>query len=249
MLKGCKTDYLRYLSDKIYFSRNDLLEAMEKCGIKIGAASFKANLQRLLNDGEIIRVGRNAYCVSTSDIMSYGYTYSERASAVAQMIKENYPYLKFTIMELIQYNEFVNHQLAHNVIFLSAEDNLGDFVFDKLKVKYPGEVLINPSVEMYHQYWYDNMIVIDKMISEAPLDSKTKWMARLEKILVDLLTDPLLQSSITTSEYPSIYEEAFSRYAIDESCLFRYARRRGSEKKIKDFITDKTNIRLRLEQK
>lgn len=34
---------------------------------------------------------------------------------------------------------------------------------------------------------------------------------------------------------------------IDESCLFRYAKRRGAEKRLKALIREKTNITLRTE--
>lgn len=239
-------EYLKYLENKKYFSRNELQHAMEKFGFKIGEASFKANLQKLLNSNQIFRVGRNAYCVPNETIKKYSHEYSELAENVAKIVKGKHPYLYFTILELIQFNEFVNHQLAHNIVFVSVEEDLGDFVFDTLKEKFPGKVLINPTTEIYHQYWCDNMIVIKKMISEAPFGLNEKWNTRIEKLLVDLMTDNLLQSSIAASEYTAIFEEVFSKYAIDESCLFRYAKRRGADKKIRKFILDKTNIKLRL---
>lgn len=46
-------------------------------------------------------------------------------------------------------------------------------------------------------------------------------------------------------EIPTVYEEAFLKYVIDESSLFRYAKRRGADKKIKKFIQDETNVQLR----
>jgi hypothetical protein len=68
---------------------------------------------------------------------------------------------------------------------------------------------------------------------------------RLEKLLVDVVADPLLLDSVSESEYPTIYEDAFSMYVVDESCLFRYAARRAVDKKIKKLIREKTNITLR----
>lgn len=50
------------------------------------------------------------------------------------------------------------------------------------------------------------------------------WHTRLEKLLVDLVSDSLLQEVISKSEYPAILEGTFSGYVIDESCLFRYAK-------------------------
>lgn len=72
-----------------------------------------------------------------------------------------------------------------------------DFVFDSLKEKYQGKVLINPTVDIYHQYWSDNMIVIIKLTTEAPKGKKESWHTRLEKILVDIMSEPLLIASIS----------------------------------------------------
>ena len=123
-------------------------------------------------------------------------------------LEEQYPYLNFTIFEFVQMNDFVNHLVAHNVIFLSVESDIMEFVFDTLKEKYPGKVLINPTADIYHQYWSDNMIVIVKLITEAPKGQEKSWHTRLEKLLVDIMSEPLLLASISESEYPGVYMDA-----------------------------------------
>ena len=238
--------YLKILENEKSFSRSELMETMKNDGKNISEATFKVELQKLLKEGSIIRVGRNAYCVAKDGVGVYSYEYSDDAKNIAKILKEKFPLLNFTIMDFVQLNEFLNHQLAHNVIFVSVEDDLGNFVFDALKEVYPGKVLINPTPEMYHQYWYDDMIVIGKLISESPVGQQEKWNTRIEKLLVDLITNAILKSSVSESELPNIYEEAFAKYAIDESCMFRYAKRRGAEKKIREFIHDNTNVELRV---
>lgn len=237
---------LKFLENKTTFSRAELMETIQEKGKTISEASFKLELQKMLKEGTIVRVGRNKYCVSKNGVGIYDYEYSDDAKAVAEILKKKFPYLDFTIMDFVQLNEFVNHQLAHNVIYVSVEEDLGDFVFDALKEKYPGKVLINPTPEIYHQYWYDGMIVVGKLVSEAPMGQKEKWNTRIEKLLVDVMTNSILLSSVSETELTSIYEEAFAKYAIDESCMFRYAKRRGAEKKIREFIKEKTNVQLRV---
>lgn len=238
--------YLKFLENKEIFSRTDLWDAMQEDGHEISEASLKLKLQRLLKEGTVVRVGRNKYCIAKAGVSVYSYEYSAEAKSVAQILKEKFPYLDFTIMDFVQLNEFVNHQLAHNVIYLSIEEDLGDFVFDALKEKYPGKVLMNPTPEIYHRYWYEGMIVIGKLVSEAPMGQKEKWNTRIEKLLVDVLTNPILLCSVSEAERTNIYEEAFEKYAVDESCMFRYAKRRGAEKKIREFIRKNTNVKLRV---
>lgn len=238
--------YLKLLENTMTFSRADLKERIEESGKAISEASFKLELQKLLKEGAIVRVGRNKYCVAKDGVEPYTYEYSDDAKAVAKILNEKFPYLDFTIMDFVQLNEFVNHQLAHNVIHVSVEEDLGEFVFDALKEKYPGKVLINPTPEIYHQYWYDGMIVVGKLVSEAPMGKKEKWNTRIEKLLVDVATNAILLSSVCEAELINIYEEAFAKYVIDESCMFRYAKRRGAEKKIREFIKKNTNVQLRV---
>ena len=228
--------YLGALRSQNSFSRGDLRVAMNDCGMHISEASFKSKLQWLINSGNIVRVGRNAYCVPSDGMKKYSYKHSELSEDVAGRLQENHPYLDFTVFELVQLNEFVNHQLAHNALFVSVEGALGGFVFDTLKAAYPGKVLLNPNAGIYHQYWSSDMIAIRKLITESPKDRENPWAARLEKILVDLVADPLLSASVSESEHPGIYRNAFHKYAVDESCLFRYAKRRGSDGKIYQLI-------------
>jgi len=82
-----------------------------------------------------------------------------------------------------------------------------DFVFDTLKEACPRKVLLNPSIEKYHKYWYDDMIIVHLLVSEVPKNKKIKWQSWLEKVLVDLLADALLQGILSPAEHPVIISE------------------------------------------
>ncbi len=237
--------YYDGLLDATRFTRKELLESFRMAGYMLSEASFYKKVEELVKNGQIIRIGRNVYSLPDDKRLAYEYKYSELAEEVAQEIAQQYPYVNFSIFEFVQLNDFVNHLIAHNVIFLSVEAEIMDFVFETLRDKYPGKVLINPTVEIYHQYWSDNMIVLGKLTTEAPKGQKASWHTRLEKMLVDIMAEPLLLASISRAEYPHIYEDAFDRYIVDENGLFRYASRRKVTKKIKELIRKETDIVLR----
>lgn len=240
--------YYDGLLDVTRFTRKELLESFRMAGYMLSEASFYKKVEELVKNGQIIRVGRNVYSLPDDKRLTYEYKYSELAEEVAQEIAQQYPYVNFSIFEFVQLNDFVNHLIAHNVIFLSVEADIMDFVFETLRDKYPGKVLINPTVEIYHQYWSDNMIVLGKLTTEAPKGQKASWHTRLEKMLVDIMAEPLLLASISRAEYPHIYEDAFDRYIVDENGLFRYASRRKVTKKIKELIRKETDIVLRTKE-
>lgn len=240
--------YYDGLLDVTRFTRKELLESFRMAGYMLSEASFYKKVEELVKNGQIIRVGRNVYSLPDDKRLTYEYKYSELAEEVAREIAQQYPYVNFSIFEFVQLNDFVNHLIAHNVIFLSVEAEIMDFVFETLRDKYPGKVLINPTVEIYHQYWSDNMIVLGKLTTEAPKGQKASWHTRLEKMLVDIMAEPLLLASISRAEYPHIYEDAFDRYIVDENGLFRYASRRKVTKKIKELIRKETDIVLRTKE-
>lgn len=239
--------YINELRTMKFFSRSELFQAMCRYGARISDAAFKRKLQACLKDGTIMRVGRNMYCIPQKEISVYEHRYSATAKEVADLVSRKHPFLNFSIFELVQLNEFVNHQLAHNIIFASVEADIIDFVFDTLKERYPGRVLISPTKDLYQQYWCDGMIVLEKLVSEAPMGKPVKWHTRIEKMLVDIMADRLILDTVSQFEYPGIYMNAFERYAIDESCMFRYAKRRGAERDIRGLIRAKTDIVLRTE--
>ena len=193
-----KNNMVHNLSHQKNFSREDFITAFQKKNKRKDSGRY--NFQKLLENGDIYRVGRNSYRIAEDSKRNYSYLYSELSLDLAKKIEEQYPELDFRIFELVQLNEFVNHQIAHNVIFVSVESGLGTYVFDSLKEQYTGKILLNPSVETFHQYWSDDIIIIKKLISESPKGERDVWETKLEKILVDLVADKLLLSCVSRGE-------------------------------------------------
>ena len=124
-------------------------------------------------------------------------------------------------------------------IVVEVENMLEDGVFDTLREQYPN-VFISPKIEQYHRYKgkEDNIVVL-KLISEAP-KPKDGHSSTLEKLLVDLFSNKFTGRLIEHSEYPAIFEDVFNKYYLDEAKMFRYARRRNVESKIKRFMKENT---------
>lgn len=121
---------------------------------------------------------------------------------------------------------------------------LEEAVFHALKSNFPC-VLLCPSEETFYQYRSpEQTVVILKLVSEAPKPVGQSHSASLEKLLVDLFSRKLTGHLIERAEYPAVYEEAFSKYLIDQKKMFRYARRRSVEEEIKEFIGTGTNIKM-----
>lgn len=242
-----ETAYLEKLKNKSSFNRTELFEAIKEEEANLTEANFKYKLNGLLKKGEIVRVGRNAYCLHSKGKINYKYEYSNSSKQIAQIMLEGFPNLDFCIFELSQLNEFINHQIAHNAIFVFIEDSLEDFVFDLLKEKIKQRLLVNPSIEDFNRYREDNVVVLLRLTSESPVKGKGIWEICIEKILVDIFREKLIGFSITDGEKRDLLDQAFDRYNIDESKMFRYARRRNIEETFRLFLKNETNVTLKLE--
>lgn len=224
------------------FARSDLQVVMEECGYKTSESITNHMVTRLLAAGDIARVGRNRYCVADS-LKIYHFPHSDFAVSVADEILEAHPYLNFRIFELVQLNEFVNHQIAHNIVFVSVEGELEEDVFNTLWERHKGSILLKPDADELFRYLNEDMVVIVKLPTESPKGIDVFWDTRLEKLLVDIAVDKLLRKVVYSGEYPAIYQEAFRKYAIDKNVMFRYARRRGALGKYREFLVNEAGLK------
>lgn len=218
------------LKDLESFSRKEYIQAMLR-EYGLNEHQIKYALQKDLECGEVIRKGWNQYTTIKKKEV-YWHKYSSEAQDIADHIEKNYYDLSFQIFEMIQLNQFMNHLIAHNTIFIAVEKDLLEMVFDTLNKEYPGRVMLKPSLEMYYRYLQDNEIVIGRLPSETPKGIDKPWKARLEKILVDVLVDKLICKIVPDSEKKAIIEGAYQDFLIDEGTMMRYAKRKGAEKKI-----------------
>ena len=222
------------LRSKNLFSRRDFVDAMSSSYGMTGP-QIAYDLQKRLDRGMLIRVGWGQYAHPEKPV--YSYEYSEKAVDVAQRIENEYDGLDFRVFELVQLNDFINHQIAHNTIFVTIENDLVDFAFDSLWKAYPGRVMLKPKAEQYYRYHQDNDIIVGRLPSESPKGFDQPWESRLEKILVDVFTDKLMSTIVPDGEKKAIIDGAFNEYMLDEKTMLHYARRKGAEKKMQQVLT------------
>ena len=217
------------------YSRNSLLKLLKNEFPDASEHSISYKLRKLLDEGQIVRVGWNNYAQSEQKKI-YRYHYSDAASQIADYLSGNYYELNFQIFELIQLNEFMNHQIAHNTIFVYVEQDLSNYVFDSLIRQYPGKTMLKPKLDDYYRYLQDDEIVINRLPTESPKGFEIPWQSRLEKILVDITVDKLLRHIIPQSEFENIFHNAYERYLLDEKTMIRYAKRKGAESKFESAL-------------
>ena len=103
------------------FSRQDFTRAMAS-DYSMTEPQAAYDLKKRLDQGTLMRAGWGRYSPPVKQ--TYRHHYSDSAVDVVKTISEGYDGLDFQVFELIQLNEFINHQAAHNTIFVTVENDL-----------------------------------------------------------------------------------------------------------------------------
>ena len=228
------------------FNKSRFREAVHVADPTCTEASINWMLVTLRKKGIIASAGTGKYYIIPDNSTlktQYKYPHSPEYQEVEQAIIKSYPFVIFQMWELIQMNDFVNHQIAKNVIIIEVESMLVDTVYEMLHEEYPYAMILPDTDSFYRQRAPETDIVVQKLLSEAP-KPYDGHSSPLEKLLVDLLSRKLSGNLIERSEYQRIYEDTFRKYLIDETKMFRYAKRRNLYDKLVSFIETKTDINL-----
>ena len=162
----------------------------------------------------------------------YRPIYSDRAMQLIDILSQAYPHVSFTVFETTLMNEFLNHLVAQNTVFIQAEKESSIFLFRFLQEQGYHDLLYRPSGKDFSLYWVKNCIVVSDLISESPILGDMPHSICLEKLLVDMYTDKLISTTYNKAEFPDALNLARSRYQVNTAKMLRYARRRNKEKEI-----------------
>lgn len=219
------------------YSHKELTVELKSLKPDLSDSTYHWTISRLVRDGRIIRLGYDAYSRSgSSPKKEYHPLYSDLALDLMNQICEKYPYIAFTVFETVMMNEFLNHLIAQNTMFIQAERESSIFIFRFLQESGYQNVLYKPGKNDFDLYWSRDGIVVTDLISEAPKRTDEPHTIMLEKMLVDMVADKLIKATYSKAELPDVFEQAQSRYYLDKVRLLRYARRRNKEKEIKQYL-------------
>ena len=193
----------------------------------------------MLKNGDITKIARNVYVVQNErEKPVYRPAYSELAAKLIAQISDKFPSVHFTVFETALMNDFLNHLVAQNTVFVQAEKDISIFIFRFLQELGYEHLLYKPNKADYALYWGKDCIVVTDMISEAPLSASAPHEICLEKMLVDMYCDKLISSAYSKSEYPEVLKQAMETYHIESTKMMRYARRRGREDEMKKILEE-----------
>ena len=225
------------MKSQMIYSYSFLISELKQLNPELSSCSYKWAINDLVKSGKIIKTGYNEYALPGGIVLPvFEPSYSELAVNLAEVIRKQYPYVQFTLFETVLMNEFLNHLIAQNTVFLQVEKDSSIFVFRYLQECGFKRIMYKPSKRDYDLYWEKDTVIVTDLISEAPMKTDKSYLIVMEKMLVDICADKLISATFSKAELPDIYEQSQNRYRLDKTKMLRYARRRNKADEVKKYL-------------
>lgn len=112
------------------YSHQELIKLLKSDYPQMRDSSYHWAVCGMLKSGSLTRVARNVYAVQNErDMPVYHPTYSDMAAKLIVQISDKYPLARFTVFETALMNDFLNHLVAQNTVFIQVEKGISVFVF------------------------------------------------------------------------------------------------------------------------
>jgi hypothetical protein len=203
-------------------------------------STFHWKLYEFTQKGILEKVGHGKYKLGERKI--FKPILNEETIEIYQKTSTLFPQnienpIRFCCWHTSVLNELMNHQPVRFFTLIETEKEVTDSVFHLLREQYT-DVFINPTTKEINNYIVgkQGVIVIKNLKTEAPMQVIEHIPTiTIEKMLVDIYCEEKLFVTYQEPERETIFRNAFENYVINESKLFRYARRRCSLKKFEEF--------------
>jgi len=225
------------------FSRKELFDFYLRSDPGLKEATFRWRLYDLREQKIIGPISRELFSFSYKPIFKPEVEESERR-IITKIIRQ-FPLMKLCIWSTHILNEFMLHQPGKFITILEVEKDAVRPVFHFLKDINTKDVYLLPEEKELEWYVYEggSALIIESLVSKAPVQIvKNTPVPTLEKIIVDIFTDKTLFSTFQGSELSQIINTAYSRYQLDFTKLFSYAKRRRKETDLKEYLSHYTDI-------
>ena len=218
------------------FRRRDLMQFLR--ANNVSEASANVLLKRLIEHGELVKIGYGQYAISEKGKQNFIYKPSEEEQMLAEQIKNKFPFIAFCIWKPSVLVPYMRHIPALEMIFVDVERVAMEAIFNFLQENaMPMTILLNPTPQECERYiTTEKTLIVRPLVNEAPISMVNNTaVPTLEKILVDASGDKEMNFA-QGSELYTIFDNALSMNNINIKRLLRYATRRNRKDKILKII-------------
>jgi hypothetical protein len=239
-------------SGQKFFGKADLRNFYQARSPALSEKAFRRILYALETRDLITSVDTGVYVLTSGHTKSripkkFSPTFSLELRELNDAAKTAFPYAEYLLWETRVLHEFMLHQPGQSQIILETETEVAESVFNFLNARFEGRVFLQPDRVTFERYILprSDSIIVTPLFTQSPHQRVEDIPTpKIEKILVDIFTDEEIFYVFHGEELTHIFETAFEHYQVSQKTIFRYAKRRNADRKIRDFLQQKTNIQL-----
>src|SRR5579859_1288393 len=232
---------IQFFKGKADFSREELFDYFQREEGVLNENTFGWRIYDLKKKDILQEKGRGRYTFLKKPV--YVPPVDGQVSRLAAIFHENFKDISYCTWNISWLNEFTVHQFTVEYhLFETEKDLLESFGHHLLAQGYQNIVLPAYARPQFNIFNTNDPVVLCPLITRAPVQKtngekrNSLYLPTLEKILVDIYQNDFLFHFIQGAEMERIFEAALSRYAINYTKLFSYAKRRGKEVELRDFL-------------
>jgi len=232
-----------FFRDQESFETSDILEFYLQREPKVKPTTINWRVYNLVQTGVLNRIGRGRFTIGGNKIYIPGI--SPKIKSIHSKLKKEFPYLRVCIWNTSALNEFMIHQPGRFYLLIEVDKDASQSVFFYLKEK-KFSVFIEPTMDLIEKYIPDEKetLIVKSLVSEAPLQTISRInLPTIEKMLVDIFCDDVIFAAQQGSEMRTIFQEALSKYAVNENRMLRYADRRRKKECFLEYLKSISNLR------
>jgi hypothetical protein len=239
-LDSVKEQLRTWFGDQPVLSRQELLTRVAALNPALKKATLDVYLHRLALRNQLVHAGRGVYALPEAalgaDFMPVlPPELAEFWKAVAAEM-----FLDAGCVWTTQWlNDFTSHQVMRTVQLVEVAPEALQSTYYALKDRLGGRVFLQPDAHVLELYVAEtpDAVLVLPLVSRAPVKQVAGTpVPRLEKLLVDLLSDPVLFAAYQGEELRTIYRTATQRYRLDARTLLSYAKRRGRARALRELL-------------
>jgi hypothetical protein len=229
-----------WFGDQPVLSRKELLERVAALNPALKKGTLDVYLHRLALRNQLVHAGRGVYALPDASLgPDFTPAVPPKLAKLWQEVAAEL-FLDAGCVWTTQWlNDFTSHQVMRTVQLVEVAPEALQSTYYALKDRLGGRVFLQPDAHVLELYVAETpeAVLVLPLVSRAPLRQLNGTpVPRLEKLLVDLLSEPVLLAAYQGEELRTIYRTAAHRYRLDARTLLSYAKRRGRGPALRELL-------------
>lgn len=204
------------------------------------------NLNELIKRGDVVRIGRGKYIFSNLPLREFNTPVFDDVKHVVDIISNRFKYVKIVLTDSKWFSDYLVQQPFSTVIKIEVDAPAVDAVANLLR-KEGWKAFTTSEISDADKYFPETRIfVIDKIRFNNPTkryENKIS-IAKLEKIMVDIVCDYEVFKQYQGWELENFYENVTEKCAVNFSTVIKYASSRGRKEQILPLLENSENYQL-----